>query len=166
MPPTEASGRKYQKRWAPCNLRRIAMPRSEDLYSGRRCREALGKLLAGTRGGSYRINNCYLLFPTEEIYAAYSGTPPLWFYGIARSEWQVWPNDQPLAFILKDVDSIHYALLNPNEAQTLLGKCYANNNGQKKMHIRRPANSGQLFIVEWNDLRLSDRLKRFDVPLV
>ena len=135
-------------------------------YCGRRCREALGKFLAPTHGGSYSVDNSFLYFPTERIYVAYSGTPPLWFYGIAQHECHAWPHNQSLALILKDSDVIRYAVLTSNEAKTLLGKCNADDAGQKKLHVRRPQNSGQLYLVEWKEFRLFDRLTLLDVALV
>lgn len=141
------------------------MPTARDRDFGKQCRLAFGELHAPMRGGSFYLSNCCVIFPAEKVYVAYAAIPPLWFYGISQGESESWENDQSLAFVLRDADGARYALLNANEAVTLLGKCPADDVGQKKIHIRRPVNSGQIYFVEWKDFRLSDRLQRLNVSL-
>ena len=128
------------------------------------CRGALGEHLKPA-WGSYRLKGRKLLFDEKSVYALYSDfhqRNSQWFYGVPKTEWKDWQNDY-LAILMKELNEVNFILLDQAEAITLLSKCGQDYRDEKKVNVRRPTGVGGIYIVEWEELRLSSRSNSLQV---
>ncbi len=132
---------------------------------GKRCRVSFGELQKQTLG-TYTLRGRNMIFRDKEIFVLYSDFHPessQWYYGIPQNVWDDWQN-RSLAFLMKDGGSVQYALLNPQESETLIGKCGQDRTyGQKEVNIRMPVTIGKIHIVEWREFPLSERVQPLHV---
>jgi hypothetical protein len=131
---------------------------------GRLCRQALADHLK-ERFGLGRLKDRRIVFEKHVVFAAYSDfheCNSLWFYGVPRAEWEESPN-QMLAFLMKESSEVTYVLLDGAEATLLLARVRLGQGGETRINIRRPANGGQIYFVEWQEFQLNKRTANLPV---
>ena len=143
------------------------MPTREEKEWGERSRRALGNHLQPTWGRSILSSNDVLYFRSNDgvgfevvaLYSMLNQVSSVWWFAVNRDYWAEWQRNRHMAFLMRDVDGVNYLILNPDESQRLLKNCEQGQSEDKNIHIRRPANMGQEYFVEWQDLCLNGRIK-------
>ena len=143
------------------------MPTRDQFEDGERSRRAFGELQLA-QWGPYHLNGIRLIFQPKDdfifvvyLYASIN-TEGLWFYGIQSTDWSRWTKLNYLAFLMRDADGVTSALLDPQESKRLLDLHEPKSNGDKKLHIRRPKNMGQIYFDKWPEFPLSAKLRRLN----
>lgn len=67
---------------------------------------------------------------------------------------------------MKQSTEVNFALLEPLEAVELLSRCEPQSMRNKKVNIRVPANAGRIYIQEWQNFPLAERIQRLNVPWI
>jgi hypothetical protein len=142
------------------------MPTRQQLEAAAEARQAFGQLQGNFWGGRFVLNGITLIFERKGgftfVIALYSSIDAqgLWWYGLQERHWSKWTEGSYLAFLMKDADGVSVVVLDPIESTRLLDMTEPSADRNKKIHIRRPANGGKIYVVEWPDFRLADRLQR------
>jgi hypothetical protein len=135
----------------------------------RRCRMAFADLYK-PQWGSYRFEGeRKLRFESNTVftlYSAFNAKQAQWWYSVPEREWEDW-GSQSLVFLMRELSSAYYVLLNPQEAENLLSRCNPKTQYKYKyISIRKSKRHGSIYCVEWKEFPISTRLCSLEVSWV